>query len=349
MPTRLVLHIGDPKTGSTSIQSVLDKGKFKSPGVRLAYPIESLNHRRLVEAINEGKAKAYLDLKEVKRIQQAWGSGENDHVVISAEQFWTSDPEQVERAIEEIIPGALQNARLLVYIRPHVDRMLSSWQQRIRMGAAHDRLEAFHQHTLQQGDFLYFNRLSKWRTVFGDRLEIRPFIRDRLYKGDVVEDFFAFVLGPDNYEITAGGYENESISIEQLSMIREMQMALTRHNAERGSKLLGRFLWRHMISMPVTSNKKTRLAIHASMVPELISAYGEDARRMDEAFFEGTPLTDALMSIGDKAVPEPQSLAAEDLLSPREVKVLRAWTEMLARMVSLAPAKVAKHLESYRR
>ena len=54
MARSLVLHIGDPKTGTSSIQEVLLHKLWQSPKVTLTYP-DQLNSFPLANAISDPK------------------------------------------------------------------------------------------------------------------------------------------------------------------------------------------------------------------------------------------------------------------------------------------------------
>lgn len=345
MPPELILHVGDPKTGSSSIQKILLKREWKAPGVDIAYPVTTTSHGFLALAILE-KGKGYLKRSEIEPIRRAYAEGKAQHLIISAEQFWTGGPGHIRKAIGTILPDAIDDARVLMYIRPHAERILSSWQQRHKMGKIAVDFGPFSQRMAEDGSFLYYERISKWKNVFGDRLEVRPFVRSRLVRQDVVSDFFQFVLQSENFEITGDTNVNESLSLEQLSMLRELHRALKRRDIQKGTIAIGQYIGRQIANLPVTSGKRTKIAVSADVAEQIFQSYHVDAVKTDDAFFEGTPMLDGLKRAIENAVPDPQTLDPEANFSEKELRVLRTWTEMLARTVSLTPERIAGHLHN---
>jgi hypothetical protein len=98
MVKSLVLHIGDPKTGSSSIQEVLRAGLFQSPEVKVDSPGQ-LNSFPLANALSD---KGQLQFREprYKKLAEWLASSDADVGVISAEQFFRVDPSAVLLALQ---------------------------------------------------------------------------------------------------------------------------------------------------------------------------------------------------------------------------------------------------------
>ena len=102
MAKTLVLHIGDPKTGTSSIQEVLLHRLFDSPKRSLTYP-NQLNCFPLANAIS--------DPDQTDERAARWGrtanwlrDSEADVAVISAEQFFRVDPQALKATLQEFVP-----------------------------------------------------------------------------------------------------------------------------------------------------------------------------------------------------------------------------------------------------
>ena len=83
--TELVLHIGDPKTGSSSIQQALFQRKVQCEAVSLDYPAK-LNAIQLANCMRRQGQRSYLDARFKEAA--AWlNASQADVAVLSAEQF----------------------------------------------------------------------------------------------------------------------------------------------------------------------------------------------------------------------------------------------------------------------
>lgn len=205
---KIVVHIGPPKTGSTSIQkslsanrdSLLEQGVYyydrdkMLPRALTTLYMDTVRgpHPRLVKHF--GSAEAVLAWSE-----SCWEEFEQDVdrlkpelSVISSEFFPTISDigpmmERLRKRFDEIW--------VLAYARDPVDLYVSTLQQNIRGGERLVELD-----TPRSFKFAMRRHLEKFGKAVGfDRMIVRNFSRSNLVGGDVVADFASVLssIGPD--------------------------------------------------------------------------------------------------------------------------------------------------------
>lgn len=354
MDKELVFHIGDRKTGSTSIQAALRAGAIRGSR-KISYPTTGVHHISLVKAILAPHDRQTLT-RRFATLRAMIEASDAEIEVISGETFEDlSDGAMLRDALEEFPPEHLPRVRVIAYVRPHGDRLVSSWAEQSKLGDFSGTLEEFFEKTRKRERFVCHDRFMSWRRAFGARFELRPMIRDRLFRRDVVQDFARFVLGEEDFEILGEVAANESLSLEDLAVLRLLHEALAplyamlaRRDRPRGKPGAGATIPVHKnraalgrnLAITLSGLRRggaTKPAIHAGLVPRVQEAYSEDAAALDAAFFEDAPMSTALAALGEKAVPEPQVIDPGALLTPEELRLARALAEFVTRMAMAAP------------
>lgn len=339
MVEEIVFHLGDCKTGTTSIQAVLARGAWTLDGQAgrgIVYPAQ-VNHIPLAKSLWVPSEKPF-EAERFASVREAFTKSDARLGVISAEDFEFVDPELVAAAIERHLGAWQGRIRLIAYVRPHAERLVSAFAERSKQGLFVKPLAAMHDKLEADGLLFYAPRFEKWRALFGDAFTLRPFLRNSLYKGDVVQDFFHWMTGGPDYEITRPTDQNESLSVEDIAMMR----ALHKHiRADSGRSLrevqqaLGWYLADMVTSRPRQDGTKPRL--HRALAKRVVATYAEDAAALDAAFFDGTPMSDALAAAPGKAVDKPQSFRAEDHFNAEELRLFDIWAALLTRLMSADP------------
>lgn len=333
----IVFHLGDCKTGTTSVQGVLASGSWSAPGNAIVYPAR-FNHIPLAKTLSVPAEKP----KEAARfaaVREAFAKSDATHGVISAEHFEFVNPDELARAIETHLGAYAGRIRLVAYVRPHADRLVSTFAERAKKGLFMGSLEDMHESLAADRLLFYTPRFQRWRSLFGDAFTLRPFVRDRLWQGDVVQDFFKYVMGEGEFEITRPTDRNESLSVQDIAMMRAVHAMIRKRH--RGQKMrqtqqaLGWYMADLLGQAPLKKGTKPRL--HRDLVARVVDAYAEDAAALDAAFFDGAPLSRALASAAEKAVELPQSYDAKEYFTPAERRQFRVWTKLLMRVMEADP------------
>lgn len=283
----LILHIGDPKTGTSSIQRVLQLGLVDSPTGTVSV---FLTANRSANAIPVARAffKSGSDRIEsaMERVDSWLKKKKSGYLIISSEFFSDSEPEIMHRIFSERHPGLLEDARVVAYARPHVGRALSAFTERVKCGYTLRNFDAWLPVFIKSNLLDYAPRFQKWRDSFGDRFVLRPFLRSELKNGDAVTDFFTEALGPQNFRLRGTANENRGITLKALTGLREFnnQMAAAGVPAKQRIPLAMMISKGLPTASPAASPRMDRHSIE-----KIARAYRKDARRLDEDFF-GKPL-----------------------------------------------------------
>jgi hypothetical protein len=333
--TRLVIHLGDCKAGSTSIQQTLDAGTWRAEGgAALAYARAGhlgFNHHPLANSLNK---KAWARHREhlYDSLAEEVAAAPAEVLVVSSEHFEFTDPALLRETLERHLPGALPELRLISYLRPHPERILSSFAQRTKNGLFRGALEQFHTRRLRRGVHLYAPRIARWQEVFGDRLTVRPLIRGALREGCAVRDFLGWATGADSVALTAEAEANGTLSQQDLALMRDFWARATARGELRP---LSRTLITVLESRPDPAHNRLRL--HRALAERIRADYAEDAARLDAEVFGAPMMVPALDAAVEKAVAAPQSLEAEAVVEPQALRMARLWQEAVAQPGILAP------------
>jgi len=348
MVKEIVIHLGDCKTGTTSIQSVLaarawEPGQESEQG-DIIYTAR-FNHIPLAKSLSEPGDIPHQTAR-FSKLRNAFDQSDASYGVISAEHFEFVDPELVMAAIKQHLPDYLDRLRLIAYVRPHGERLVSTFGERSKMGRFHKSLEVMHDQLLKKRSLFYTPRFEKWRDLFGDRFTLRPFLRDQLYRGDVVQDFFRHLFGSESFNIPgqdgqASG-ENNSLRVEDIAMMRMIHAHLRRPAGFKPQvqEPLGWYMSELLGAMPYPGGG-TKPRLHKSLARQVVEVYAQDAADLDAAFFDGTPMSDALAAAPETAVNIPQSFQARTHFKASELRHIKVWAQMLHRMMVADPKHFA--------
>jgi hypothetical protein len=336
----IVIHLGDRKAGSTAIQYALAAGAVRAPGLRIGYSAP-INHVPLARAMAD-PAEARHRAARLARALAPARAGSADVTVISAEDFEVVDPRVLRDALAAHAPDLAGRVRLIAYVRPHAERLLSSWAERVKQGHFLGTPDEMFDRVQKRSLLRYTPRFLLWRETFGAAFTLRPMIRDRLKGRDVVADFVDFALEGAPFDLADPPAANESLTLADLALLRALHLrlrpGLRPGKTSHAQKALGWVFARLLAGAPRPSGG-TRPALHAALARRVQAACAADAAALDAAFFAdlGRPMTEALAQAGARAVAEPQSIRAEDHYGPAELRLLDAWTWVVAEMLKADP------------
>lgn len=230
------LHIGQYKTGTTSIQRSLYDNVASLAEQGVWYPIEreeycyDAQHGPLVASIF-GVRDEYLPDDPVFTTARPLELFFNDldgvsqpNALISAEGFYAkSNQSEALRTFAQRLSERFDNIKVIVYVRRHDDWYVSLMQQHIRAGivVTDDALV-----TLGHPHYQIARQLSYWEDVFGiENIVVRPFVRDRWKNNDLLDDFYA-QIGVDSTRLTRGKDRNLSMTYHQMVFLNELNKKL---------------------------------------------------------------------------------------------------------------------------
>lgn len=200
--SRLILHIGSHKTGSTSLQKALRQGqRHKTLGPwRYLHATPRVDFNPLIECSGNGPQMQavmrwnFLD----RRLQTVQERGVDDCIISTEMLFWVDNQADIQ-ALADRLRQQFDEIRVVVYLRRQ-DHLALSHRKQVVMGRAAyqfygaqvQALPVYRPHMMRYFD--YGAKLAKWEQVFGhDNVIVRRFQRQDLLGGDTVLDFWQFL------------------------------------------------------------------------------------------------------------------------------------------------------------
>jgi len=226
----LILHIGHPKTGTTSLQSALALNRNRLAEHGVLYPdtgpcnkhfltipallnTQTIPVKRCLENLSPDEILEYsCDLWE--KIVNECEKAKPDQVILSAEGFG-SGPQTIDNvaSMRRKFSRICTSCEVVAYLRSPAARFLSRMNQRLR---------GFRSIPPIQSNY-YRNSISNYAESNFDRIRLRIFDRSTLVNGDVVDDFCSVFLPdlkkPLEVEIVRC---NETISAEAMALLQQL-------------------------------------------------------------------------------------------------------------------------------
>ena len=323
MIPNLIFHLGDRKCGSTSIQHTLGQGLWHSDQGTLAYMAKDHNGplaQSLVDMSDTGLAE-----RRFANLAQRLGRVTADVAVVSAETFEDVAPKALAAMIEAHLPEYRNSLRLIAYVRLHAGRILSGFAEQIKRGQSLSDLAGFFAEGVFLERFTCFERFKSWKDTFGDQFELRVMDRTLLKDACVVRDFIDYALGGVEFSLEGQVDANPSLCLEDLAVLREMHRIMAAAPAR--SSALGAQLGSILSGMARVQS--SRLMFPQALVQDTIDLCLTDAQSLDDGFFDGTPMADALMSLSAQAVADMASVRIEDHYSVDQIRMIQSLIKIM--------------------
>ncbi|PCH66511.1 MAG: hypothetical protein COC12_12950 [Rhodobacteraceae bacterium] len=343
MRQQLFLHIGDCKTGSTVVQTMLAGGHVVPQDVRLFYPGQAA-HGQLQTSLG---SRPDLYPARWQAIARRLASADWDVAVLSSELFEFSQPAKVARALQENLPEYADTVKVIAYIRPHAGRVLSQFAENLKLSHDTGTMAQFLDRFIDTGHLNYTKRLDAWHEQFPGRLIVRPFIRDQLKNGDVRDDFLSIILNGGAY--TRGGEQdpNVSLCLADLALVRLLQRRFCEsgevpiENRVAFGKVFGRLL---QARAPTGTGEK--LGLPRALYERIRAHCLEDAQNMDQTWASPPCFERALETAADGVIAHPQSLEAEIHHSPETLRQTMVWGDLILHQMQDPPKVFGKRMRA---
>lgn len=338
-PGQVIVHVGDHKAGSTTIQSALARGDVTLEGGRLVYPLIGArfnqNHLAIrsagkitLDRLRSGFAKGKSKRPGFGAVARVARKQSPDLTVLSAEELENAPPKALAAELDAHFPTGEGALWVVSFIRPHAGRAISGLAEQIKIGWAGP--DPWASHIVKMKTRLRFApRVAAWREVFGPAYVVRPMIRGELENGDLLQDLFAHTIGPGRVKVRPGPSANESLGIEDLMRLQVVQQALPAFSRWQHHDI-GWNLAQHLIAQSRADSPRTPLRLHRALAEELHAALRDDAAALDTLICGGRPVfSGELDRAVDTAVPEQMSLRPQDWLSGDEIRSLQAMAGLI--------------------
>lgn len=328
---QLVLHIGDPKTGTSSIQRALQLGLVDGMcGKVSAFTTDngSANAVSLARSFNrKGRTRVKTEMQPVMK----WlSSTTTPYAVISSEFFSNADPSMVRRAFARRYPALTSNIKVIAYARPHVGRTLAAYSERVKCGYTLSDFDQWLPVFMKSAFIRYHLRFKKWRDEFGPGFVVRPFVPEELKGADAVTDFFASALDTQDFSVGSMMRENQTVTAKALAGLRHFNREAASADIPPGYRIpLARTIAKGIRTDPAAE----KLEVDKASVALILQQFAEDARLLDAEFF-GRPLFLPKLEAAERNAGErPIRLKIDDYFTPREQSLIAGHTASILELM----------------
>lgn len=259
---RLILHIGTPKTGSTSIQESLGNSRQILLRNNVHYPtVQPYNHIFNFVPIFLDDPNVALPFKllqitgdekntKVQNYRKLWEneirSCTKDYFIISAEDFTL--PYFTEDAVNRLkifVEQFFDEITIIAYVRHYDQWIPSQIQQAVKNGMNSELVELI-EHFLKCPPRMAYRKIfRKWIKAFGkENIVIRPFDPKVFHNDRLLDDFFLACNLPVKNDLIPEIRSNESIGKNAVLFLQEYNKSYPRIvngvlNKNRGLAELG--------------------------------------------------------------------------------------------------------------
>jgi len=330
MGKRLILHIGGGKCGSSAIQDYLaanhakmmqngvltpdqtlgTKGPFKSEQI---FFFENLDLTHNATEVLREKFANLLGFMNKK--------GQHT-LIVSAENL--SQLSFVPAVLARVVLSIFDDVRVVFYVRRQDDYMISAWQQ-WGLKTYRDIITYIDEEARPMADWAAL--LAPWEAAFGpDRLIVRPFQRNRMVDGDVVEDFLSVLNLPHKGCIPLSKLSNRSFDEHLGDMAHRIRDVFDGPHDNRMYDVMVRVL-----GDPIFKTQSGSHLLTLSDRLKILEQYATGNEEIKERY---------LPELGDEPLFKPPT--AKDVITLDDIDKLRGENEVLLRMFYVLTAKFEK-------
>lgn len=251
------LHIGVPKTGTSSIQKFLDmnrgvlsrlgyiytKSLGKTCNIRLhllahdfEHPDDMLTQYKLHSPQELRKFKEYWTSQLVAELDERI-SERTKMVVFSSEYLVRLNKEEIRDLKDLLNKCGMTSFSVVVYMRDQFSWALSSSSDAVKSGAVNVGVMP-PTNPYVQGVCDYQQVILRWADSFGLESVIpRIFDKESFHKGNLIADFLSALGVSENPEFVYPKRENAAFSLTQAKLMAKVNRQLPRFEQERPNPL----------------------------------------------------------------------------------------------------------------
>lgn len=217
---KVIIHIGQQKTGSTVLQDYLFQSRSFLKKHNILYP-QSLGHKKQVKLLSENTELSQTNSSLRESFTKELCSQKFDTVIISEENLFAVDEQKISN-VKNLITQFSDDVVIFAYLRRQDDHLLSIYQQGIR-GTRTNTLEETITKKVYNNQHDYEKIINRWAKIFNNaKINLRPYIK--IKDGSVVNDFKETFRLPsfEEYQEPSLAVSNKSFDAASIEFIRIM-------------------------------------------------------------------------------------------------------------------------------
>lgn len=282
----IILHIGFPKTATTSLQLALKAHGARLETAGVLYPLVDSDFKQrylkfLVSKHNESRQSDAA----LRRLADCISSHPNKHVLLSCEElthvYMTDFSDRSLARLHDFLRTLTSDIRLIAYVRNPAELYIAMMQEKLKRSAGivgPDRFLVRFAHVLAQ-----------YEKVFQVEAIVRNFRRSDLIGHDIVTDFFGQFHNLFKIDVAAWDrFEaNEALTPETLFVLDQVHRA----GPERQPRLTrdGKVerLWRHLRRIARGLDNNSKPILFRAAAEAVMQANEDDSRALSERYGVG--------------------------------------------------------------
>ena len=192
----IVMHVGQAKAGSTTIQAFLADNEETLRQHSIDYPSagrpSDICHRNIAFEI-QGLKNFRPDGGNLRLLADYCHQANAETIIVSAEVLESCDTEQALR-LAELRRNATESVRVVLILRDLLSLVPSSYAQMVKVGFKTHDFDEFFEKRMQEQRVRYFETARRWADAYGwENLRVRPLDSDHLLNSDLIDDFLSQV------------------------------------------------------------------------------------------------------------------------------------------------------------
>ena len=218
-----ILHIGMPKTGSTTIQNEFFKNGIEDTKTEYL-KLDTPNHGQHLRSISMEQKENYYFFKNKnftlediedfaknskKMIEKSILSSKKQSILMSGEDLYHATPSEI-KSLKIFLEKFFKKIVVVAYVRPPKPFCESAFQQVVK----------FHKLSSFNRGYIYhpYKKIANYINIYGEKnVKILPFIPKKFYNNDLISDF-CFCLDLKTQTSRLQNY-NETLSKEAISIL----------------------------------------------------------------------------------------------------------------------------------
>ena len=281
----IILHIGFPKTATTSLQLGLKANRTRLEAAGLLYPLvdSDFKQRYLKFLVSKHNESRQADA-QLRRLAECISSHPNKHVLLSCEElthiFMTDFSDLSLARLHDFLRTLTSDIRLIAYVRNPAELYVAMMQEKLKRSGGIVGPDSF------VARFAYI--LEQYEKVFQVKAIVRNFKRSELIGHDIISDFFAQFDDLSDIDVAAWDRleANEALTPETLFVLDLAHRAALERHPHRTRRDVEQ-LWRNLQRIALSLDNTSKPILFRAAAEAVLQANKDDSRTLAERFGVG--------------------------------------------------------------